>query len=224
MADISKITVGGTTYNIKDTKVTSVDNHYTPSANTKSTLSVGYGSLSSIERDAKGHVTGIRISDVITKLCLFNNDGAYDSVSKYMYELLQSQMPSAIAQGLTHFELTYKYQSQDAFTLLTEHASDDFTPCIRLWLKSISQDSLYKKAEYKLHFSFISPNGDDVKTITFNKITSLNSNGAVQCGSLNLASYIALGLANMGFSIEVVANKIGEDVYVHHNVTPFIAK
>ena len=60
-----------------DTKVTSVDNHYTPSANSSSTLSVDASSTTTatwgttslvtgvnLQRDAKGHVTGLTVDSI----------------------------------------------------------------------------------------------------------------------------------------------------------------
>lgn len=60
-----------------DTKVTSVDNHYTPSANTNSQLSVDASSTTAatwnstslvtgvnLQRDAKGHVTGVTVDSI----------------------------------------------------------------------------------------------------------------------------------------------------------------
>ncbi len=60
-----------------DTKVTSVDNHYTPSTNTNSTLSVDASSTTAatwgttslvtgvnLQRDAKGHVTGVTVDSI----------------------------------------------------------------------------------------------------------------------------------------------------------------
>jgi hypothetical protein len=67
-------TIGGTTFKVTmpanpntDTKVTSVDNHYSPSANSSyalgatsaATLSFGGSVITGLTRDAKGHLTGV---------------------------------------------------------------------------------------------------------------------------------------------------------------------
>ena len=49
-----------------DTKVTSVDNHYTPEENADSKLSATSGFITAIKRDAAGHVTGIETSEQTT--------------------------------------------------------------------------------------------------------------------------------------------------------------
>lgn len=73
------INTGGTTatITIPDTKVTSVGNHYTPSSDSSSALSVDASSSTSatwgttalvtgvnIQRDAKGHVTGVTVDSI----------------------------------------------------------------------------------------------------------------------------------------------------------------
>ena len=71
-ADITALGIPGSDTNT-DTKVTSVDNHYTPTANTGSTLSANATGATAawsidvvkgvtLQRDAKGHVTGVSVT------------------------------------------------------------------------------------------------------------------------------------------------------------------
>lgn len=71
---VTLATIGGVTIQAKlpsnpntDTKVTSVDNHYTPEADQSSLLAADDGKyIKNILRDAKGHVTGIDQKDLPT--------------------------------------------------------------------------------------------------------------------------------------------------------------
>ena len=202
-----------------DTKVTSVGNHYSPSANANSKLSANNGNyISAIQRDAKGHVTEIETS-AINNFKVLDNQAKYDSASEYILNN-GDDIGTLINRGNTHFEISYKNMTRDIFAYLTPAASEDFASSVELFLQKIMQNSPYDSAEYKLHFSVLSPNQGDIKTINMSHITSYTlQNGVITAGMLSLSNMISLGLSRTGFEIEVVVNKIKEIAFVHYNIT-----
>ena len=221
-----------------DTKVTSVSNHYTPSANSSSQLTVSSGNyISAIQRDAKGHVTGIvqstlptpsSTSSTVDKTIVISGSGSYTSAAEAFLNN-KSNITTALSQGITCIELSCDAGAQDYFRYLCPDTATDFASVVDTFAALIYNNCTnFPAEEYKLHFNIY---GSIAKNNTWKQITSdiITSSGSTPITNGSLTRLLALYNSNysaLGVDVEITFRPIRTIrtgvFYIHYDITPII--
>lgn len=164
---------GNITITSTDTKVTSVDNHYTPTANTASQISkdasstteATWGTTSlvtgvNIQRDAKGHVTGMTLDSI--KMPAKPETSSSNVVLPFI-SLASSTSTYPITGTFTDNQANSLYSKEFSVISFTPNGSADDVP-------------LLLQASEKMHYEYIYQGSDDnytyTLTATLNKFAS----------------------------------------------------